>query len=417
MQIKREKIKYINNDIQNGIVVDWAKAKKYFKQLNVPADVWTPLHIDFNKSDWNIELSKRSRGKSTNNILFGLILWQMYGCDISYIRTTDEELKLVFVRKMFRVINQYGYISAITNEEYNQVYYHNKAFYLCYVDEEGNRLNIQKEPFMTVLSLTMSEDAKSTLNMPLCVWIIFDEFIKDDYRLDEFIALCQLVSSIKRDRWIIKVNMASNLIDLYSPYIDELGIREVLEDMKNGTRSYMSAPNGARLYVEYIEDIATVKDTKLLAEVKERNRLTKIMFGFSNPKLNSIVGGGWQVNNYAHLPKRQEEEERKILYRDIYLYFRNKIICLELSYSDVLGYYVNCREYFGIPRYNSIKFKLSEPLSPYEFYGVGLVNNRFHIKLWGLYVQHRFFYSNNTIGKAVESYIKEYRQDRLYVRR
>lgn len=418
MKIKREKIKYINGDEQNGIIVDWAKIKKYFKSLGVPIDVWTPCHIDYNKADWFVELSKRSKGKTTNNLLFGVLLYWVYGSDIAYIRTNEDELKLVYVKRMFKVILQCRYIDIITDGKYNNVYYHAKNFYLCHTDEEGTRDSIDVNPFMTVLSTTMSEDAKSTLNMPLCVWAIFDEFMKSDiYRPNEFIELCQLFSSIRRDRHIFKAILPSNLVDIYNPYIDELGIREELETMDNGQHLYIEGANGAILYLEWIEDLATVKDKTVFKEVQERQRLTSRFFGFGNPRLKSIVGGGWDIKNYAHLPKREEEEVRTIIMRDLYVYYRNKIICLELSYSTVLGYYVNCREYFGDPREKSIKFKLSEPKTPYEFYGVGLTSNKFHVKLWNYYTQRRFYYSNNSVGKVIESYIRDYKQDREFLRR
>lgn len=418
MKIKREKLKYINGDVQNGIVIDWAKVKKDFKALKVPMDVWTPLHIDYNKADWIVELSKRSKGKTTNNLLFGLLLYRRYGCDMAYIRTSDEELKLVFVKRMFKVILQCDYISEITDGEYNNVYYHSKNFYLCHTDDEGTRDKIDASPFMTVLSTSMTDDAKSTLNMPLCVWAIFDEFMKSEtYRPNEFIDLCQLLSSIRRNRHIFKAILPSNLVDIYNPYIDELGIREELESLGNGQHLYIESEYGARLYLEWIEDLATVSDKNVFKEVKERERLTNIFFGFANKRLASIRGGGWDIKNYAHLPKREEDEQRHILYRDIYVYYRNKIICLELSYSNYLGFYVNAREYFGQPRENSIKFMLTDPGSPYEFYGIGLTSNKFHVKLWNYYVQHRFYYSNNSVGKVIESYIRDFRTNREYLRR
>lgn len=419
MKIKREKIKYINNDIQNGIAIDWVKIKKDFKALNVPSDVWTPLHIDYNKANFFVELSKRSKGKTTNNLLFGLLLYLRYGCDMAYIRPNDEELKLVYVKKMFKIIIQYNYISIMTDGVYNNVYYHAKNFYLCHVDEDGNRDKIDSNAFMTVLAINMSEDAKSSLNMPLCVWVLFDEFMKSNrYQLDEFYQLCQLLSSIRRDRHIMKVIMASNLVDIYNPYIDELGIREELEAMKNGQHLYIESDFGALLYLEWIEDLATVKNKEVFKEVKERDRLTRIFFGFANTRVrSSIVGGGWDIKNYAHLPKKQEDETRQIICRDIYLYYHTKIICLELSYSSILGIYVNCREYFGQPRENSIKFTLYDPTSVYEVYGVGTTANKFHSKLWALYTAHKFYYSNNAIGKVIESYIRDYKQQREYVRR
>ena len=66
-------IKYIDNDISKGILIDWKKVKKEFKKLNIPNFVHSPIDYNFNKNAYFIELSERSVGKTTNWLLLGII--------------------------------------------------------------------------------------------------------------------------------------------------------------------------------------------------------------------------------------------------------------------------------------------------------------------------------------------------------
>lgn len=418
MNIKKEEIHYIDNDPENGFVVDYDKVNYYFDQLKVPADVWTPRHIDLYKADWVVAISKRSRGKTTNVILYNLIIYLMYGSIVPYVRSDDTELKMSFIQHMFEVILQFKYIDKLTNAQYNSVYYHAKHFYLCHLDEDGNRDVTDNKPFMICVSLTMSEDVKSTLNLPLSVHALYDEFMRHTYRTDEFIELCQLLSTIRRDRLHFKVFMLSNMNSPYNQYLKELDIMKFVQKMEPGTWDTYTANRGARLHVEYIADdyASHVKDKKLSAAIIRRAKTTAAMFGFSNPKLKSIVGGGWDFNNYPHLPKRQKDEQRAVVNRDIYLIYYDRVICMELSRSSRIGTYVNCREYTGALRRGTIKFVLTEPSDQLEFYGWGSPRNRVCRLVWNLYSACRFFYSDNEVGRIVEEFVENYRTNRKLLR-
>lgn len=69
------KIKYIDGKKENGIQYDWKFLQKEFQKLGTPKDIATPFTIPkFYENGWNIMLSERSIGKTTNWLLLGLIM-------------------------------------------------------------------------------------------------------------------------------------------------------------------------------------------------------------------------------------------------------------------------------------------------------------------------------------------------------
>ena len=67
------KIEYHENDKKKGIKYDFSLIRKEFKKLKIPKDVYNPLTIPLEWSKFNVLLSPRSKGKTTNILLLGLI--------------------------------------------------------------------------------------------------------------------------------------------------------------------------------------------------------------------------------------------------------------------------------------------------------------------------------------------------------
>ena len=72
---------YIDNNIQLGIKYDWKKIMRAYRALNCPKDVYDPTPIintmSTNMIMWYIGMSKRRVGKTTNFLLYGIIMFQM----------------------------------------------------------------------------------------------------------------------------------------------------------------------------------------------------------------------------------------------------------------------------------------------------------------------------------------------------
>ena len=112
-------MKYIDNDKQKGILHDWKKIRKKFKSLRVPEECYNPLTLPLNKSVWHLILSERSKGKTTNLILFGMCMHVVDGTTIEYIRQSKTQIAPMKSEKLFETILKYDYISKITDDKYN----------------------------------------------------------------------------------------------------------------------------------------------------------------------------------------------------------------------------------------------------------------------------------------------------------
>ena len=149
----------------------------------------------------------------------------MYGITTPYIRQRPDMTARQNIEKLFEVIRACGYIQALTDGEYNNVYYFGHKMYLCFIDENGNRAR-RSEAFLYALDLTQNEVYKSSLNMPTGDFCIFDEFISSVYANNEFVTLCDLLKTILRDRLTGKIFLLANTTNYYNEYLRELYIQD-----------------------------------------------------------------------------------------------------------------------------------------------------------------------------------------------
>ena len=86
-------IKYIDNNQQKGILIDWNMIFREYKKLKCPADVYDPTTFPINVVNWGVILSDRAKGKTTDWLLIGLLLYKHYKIQTGYIRQTDNMTK------------------------------------------------------------------------------------------------------------------------------------------------------------------------------------------------------------------------------------------------------------------------------------------------------------------------------------
>ena len=127
-------MEYINGKKENGIVIDWNNVRKIYKKVTTGFDYYDPCNISFEETVWNVLISKRSTGKTTNIFIIGLILHKLYGIRIEYIRNTDLMITQKNNKDLFNTILDFGYIEKIFDGEYNSVEYLAKRWYLTRVE-------------------------------------------------------------------------------------------------------------------------------------------------------------------------------------------------------------------------------------------------------------------------------------------
>ena len=388
-------IKYIDNNQQKGIKIDWNLIFYLYRKLKCPKETYDPTNLPINDVNWFVILSARSRGKTTNLLLIGLLLYKEYGIMTGYIRQYENMITATKTKNLYNVINDYHYIEKIFDGQWNSTYLWQKYVYLCKRDENGVIIEKSQKPFCVFLAVEKSSDYKSTLTLPSCSWLIFDEFMSERYTENEFVSLCQLISTIRRARNDVKVVCSSNMLNKYNMYIEEMGLRETVQTLKPGEYKIEKTPLGLSIYIEILNPDAIVDKKKIHSNM--------MYFGFMNKQLSAITGEEWQIKNYPHLPRPTEDEKRELITRDVYIYSFGHYVCMEFYNSNVMGNYVLFRPYTQIPD-GGVIFTDQLPQKPNEIYGVGTGTP--YVKLWDLYRAHRDYYTSNEIGNMIETYIK-----------
>lgn len=379
-------MQYIDNDIQKGILINWNDVVKECKKLGIPKDVYTPFNLPFNEAKYFIECSERSIGKTTNWLLLGMVLNKMYGIQIQYIRQIIDMI-MPKNMKLFDTILEHHYIEKITDGKYNGVKYFSRRFF--YINTETGEE--ASEEFMNCLSIDNNSEYKSSYNAPKGDLIIFDEFISRYYRPNEFVDFEDLIKTIIRERVSPIVVMLSNTIDRYNVYFKELEIYDEIQKMNNGQSKLITTDMGTRIHINLISNARNVA---------KKSKHNKLFFGFKNEKLNSIRGGEWATNSYPHIPKIESE----LISRNTYVDFNGTLLNLEVIHNDTIGLSVFVHE--AKQTYpDSIIYTLAKEITSTNqryLFGYSKVDKM----IWNLYAKNKFYYSNNSVGEMIYSYVK-----------
>ena len=386
-----KKSKYIGGDPRYGLVYDYDKINKIYNSLGCPADVYNPTTAPIDEVQYLVFLSERESGKTTNWLLYGMIMNWEYGTIIQYVRQGEDDIAPKNTSDLFSVILDYDYIEKITGGQYNSVYYHSRRWYFAKVDEDGKTVEVAPEHFMFMCCVLKQEKLKSSTGD----LVIFDEFISKYYFPDEFIDLCNLTKTIFRGRRSPKIVMLANTIDRHSPYYNELEIYDEVQTIKIGEHQTITTPLGTKIYLELLG--ATVQ------RQQKRSIINRLFYGFRNPKLAAITGADWSMRNYQHIPKLDPESDDTItsICNSVYIYYNRKYVRLELVIHSSLG--LCCFVHWATKTYpDSIIFTIEEMYDPRYYHKFG--KNSLTKLIKQLMDSKHVYYATNDVGSFFESY-------------
>lgn len=396
-------LKYIDNNIQLGILYDWDLIFKAYRALKCPDDVYNPIpavrSMIENNVKWYIGMSKRRVGKTTNFLLIGAIMFWEYGTRTYYIRQRDDMTAPRNSNKLFDTINANGYIDKITNGQYNGVKYAAKQWFFVKRDENGDITDECTTPFCVMQSVQSANDVKSVLNDPFGDWIIYDEFIGSNVYPNEFVDFFNLISTIKRLRQSTIINLLANTIDMYHIYFKELCISDNVQKMRAGEKAIITTDMGTKVFVERIEQPAAAK---------RQDEIDKVLYyGFPNPKLSAITGDEWAVGCFPHIP----DGEYKTVWQKIYIKYSTKLVRLDIVEHEVLG--VCIYAHWATRTYDdSMILTADERTDPRYIFKTG--RGRLDMLLRRIFNDNRVYYATNDVGAFIESYFGYIRKLRLY---
>lgn len=390
-----KEIKYIDNNKELGIDIDFDFIEKEFKKLKIPDNVYK-CDFPWNESKIFIAMSKRGTGKTTNMLLKIMICYQHYGSRGEWIRQTYDMIKMTNISEMFNTIRQYDYVSKITKKKYNDVIYKNRSMYFCKYDGDKKPSEIDTDPFLRFNSIDEERNIRSSYNSPTSTFIVFDEYQAPAPRLtNEFVDFFNIVSTIRRKRENVRLVFLGNTTSPYCHIYHEMDISKVILKMNPNDKVLYTNKKGCKIYIEWVEP-----NSKNKKHTEKEKILDNQYFGFDG--LNSIVGGGWDIANYPHITKTIDKEKEEI---EIY-YLHTQIfnLVLKLCWHNDIGYFCFCRP---ITEYNMREgiytFTDEDIDNPFKIKGIGKHFSKAR-KLWNLIDDDRFLYATNDIGELVYNY-------------
>lgn len=395
--VQMNEVKYINNDPQYGVRYDFRKLRKAYKKLGCPPDVYDPCTAPLEEAKYFVLLSERNIGKTTNWLLFGMLMNKFYSSTIQYVRQTDDEIMPKALRDLFKTILEHDYIEKITEGQYNSVVYKSRRYYYSLVDDSGQVVDVAPEHFMFCCSVEKAQDLKSSYNAPRGDIIIFDEFVRKFFYKNEFISFCDLTKTIIRGRRSPFIIMAANNIDPYSPYYNELEIFDDVQALKIGDNKLIQTSMGTKIYLEKIG--------AALEKKRKNTIINQLFYGFRNPQLSAITGeGDWSIKNYQHIPEPEEgEEEPYVITRRLYILYSTKLVRFDVVQHQRLGLCLYA--HWATKTYKDSIIMTVEPRYDSR-YVKGLGSGKLLKLMKKATEQNRIYYATNDIGAFVENYVK-----------
>lgn len=386
-------ITYINNDPNAGIKYDWKLIRKEFAKLKVPSMYFTPMQCPLESVKYHVNFSARSIGKTTNWLLLGMIMNQLYGTIIQYMRQSESQVVPKITKQMFDAIIFNNYVSKITNGRWNTVYYNSRRWYYANTDDTGNIVEIAPEHFCNMLVVANHHMYKSGYNAPTGDVIIFDEFVNDHaYYPDEFVMFCDLIKTIARDRESVIIAMLSNNTDKESPYFSEMEIYDDVRAMRPDDEKTCVTEQGTAIYVKYVA--ADNKKQKIMT------RLNKMYFGFKNKRLGSITGADWAIKPRQHIPK---DDNFRYIIKNLFIYHNGRYARIDIVDNENLGLCGYCH-WATITYPDSVILTMEDRFDNRYHYGLGSYTIRSTIT--GLLDENRMYYASNDVASFISNYIR-----------
>jgi len=343
---------------------------------------------------YNVIFGERSNGKTYALLQNGVKDWVKNKAQVAYVRRWKEDITGRRASQLFAGLVENGEISKLTNGEYAGVHYFAGKWYMCNYDNERKAVYSDLDVIAFAFALSDAEHDKST-SYPNIKTIVFDEFLTNKlYLNDEFVSFMNVVSTIVRRREDVKIYMLGNTVNKFAPYFKEMGLDHIPK-MEQGTIDlYKYGESKLTVAVEYCASIDS-------ATKQQQNKY----FAFSNPKLEMITGGAWELSIYPHLPYKYKPKDVLLTY---FIIFNEEVYqCEVINIEDVYFTYIHAKT---TPIRNPDKhFIYSLDYSAEMNYNRSVFKptNKTQERIKWFFNNDKVFYQDNHIGDAVNNYLKQ----------
>ena len=380
------------------------------KELGTIKGYYSSEVIDSIPANTRFIVGKRANGKSFDILSKAIKDFYQTGRQTAYVRRWDVDLMAINTQNLFKSHVCSGVVKALTNGEWDDVKYWNKAWYLVHTDEETGEQTKNNNPFMCGLSLNSAEHYKSGLSVPLCYRMFFDEFISlaGKYLPNEWSAWANMYSTIKRNKSDdeFELYMVGNTINPFNPYFMNMGLMHI-EQQKKGTIQVYDYNNGTRIAIELTAEEGPDEPT-------ENN---KLLHAFDDPTLKMITDGVWEFEKFPVMKDKDIGEDFDIITKEnslfsFYVVF-NDYILRNIIINDTKGIYCLTHQYkkeLTEEDYRNYLIYQEEPsIRPNVRDTFIKPRDEIDREIYRMYSCNLFRYSDNFTGNLMKNYLSLYR--------
>lgn len=342
-------------------------------------------------STYNVIIGERSNGKTYATLKYGVEQYFKNGAQIALIRRWQTDIKGNRASEIFKALLSNDEIYKISKGEFQGIHYYGGKYYLCNYGDDGKAIYNEKDIIAYPFSLSDTEHNKS-ISYPNIKTIIFDEFLtRLVYLPDEFILFMNTVSTIVRNRTDVEIFLLGNTVNKYSPYFDEMGLKNVRNQIQGTIDVYKYGNSQLKVAVEYCK--ATGKSKK-----------NSFYFAFDNPKLEMIKTGAWELDIFPHCPIKYKPKDILFTY---FIEFGGDLFQCEIVNKD--NHIFTFIHEKTTPLKNTDKDLIySLDFNPKINYNRNIyhAHSEIHKKVRSFYVQDKVYYQDNNVGNTISNYLK-----------
>lgn len=344
---------------------------------------------------YNIIIGQRSNGKTYGLLKYAVQRYFRTGKQFAIIRRWDVDIKMKRATAMFNSINDDGIVVKASKGDYTHIVYSTGKFYTAIYDDELKKYIYSDDNICGyIFSIAAMEHDKS-ISFPNVETIIFDEFLSSNhnYLFNEFNLFMDVVSTIVRNRDDVKIFMLGNTVDRYSPYFTNMGLNHITEQKQGTIEVYTYGDSKLTVAVEYCENLKTSKSSN------------NFYFAFNNPHLQMIKSGVWDLGLYPNKPCDFTNKDIQFIF---FIIYNENIYQCEIVFIDDYNFiYIH-------EKTTEIKDTKRDIIYSCEYvpqlnYTQNLLKPIYKVnqKILWYFLNNRVYYQNNSVGNAINSYIKD----------
>ena len=343
-------------------------------------------------STYNIIIGERSNGKTYACLKHGIEQYFKDGSQMAIVRRWQTDIRGNRASEIFKALLSNDEVYKISNGKYQGIHYYGGKFYLCNYGDNGKAIYNDNDVIAYPFSLSDTEHNKS-ISYPNIRTIIFDEFLtRQVYLPDEFVLFMNTISTIVRNRTDVKIFMLGNTVNKYSPYFDEMGLKNVREQGQGTIDIYKYGTSKLKVAVEYCKSMGKSKENSFY-------------FAFNNPKLEMITTGAWELDIYPHCPIKYKPKDIIFTY---FIEYGGEIFQAEIVNKD------NHVFTFIHEKTTPIKNKNKDLIYSFDYnskinYNRSILQSHNEItnKIKNFFILDKVYYQDNNVGNTIHNYLKE----------